>query len=189
MVCESSIGNRRYVVKYLLIIVDMQNAFINENTMGIEYKIRDFIEETGIKDVVATRYINNRDTACYRFEGWKECMEGSMQTEVVETLKPYVKKEFLKHKYSCWNDEMKNYVRDNGYDVVLFAGVNTGCCVLHSVFDCYNDVMECRVIEDLCGSTSGKELHEAAITVIKSCITDERVIKSDTAKKYLFTTK
>ena len=76
---------------------------------------------------------------------------------------------------------MKKFISDNGYDMIYFAGVNTGCCVLHSVYDCYNDVVECRVIEDLCGSTSGHELHREAIDVIKSCITDGRVISSDDA--------
>lgn len=168
-------------MKNLLIIVDMQKAFINENTKGIDDKIQNFIEKSGIKDVVATRYINHENTACYRFEGWKECMEGTEETEVPSILKPYIKREFLKDKYSCWNDEMKKFISDNGYDMIYFAGVNTGCCVLHSVYDCYNDVVECRVIEDLCGSTSGHELHMEAIDVIKSCITDGRVISSDDA--------
>lgn len=168
-------------MKKLLIVVDMQKAFINESTKGIDLRIKDFIEKSGIKNVVATRYINHKDTACYKFEGWKECMKGDECTEISDILKPYIEREFLKDKYSCWNEEMKKYVKDGRYDMLYFVGVNTGCCVLHSVYDCYNDVVECKVIEDLCGSTSGRELHDTAITVIKSCITDSRVISSKKA--------
>ena len=64
-------------MKNLLIIVDMQKAFINENTKRIDDKIQRFIEKSVIKDVVATRYINHENTACYSIEGWKECMEGT----------------------------------------------------------------------------------------------------------------
>ena len=38
-----------------------------------------------------------------------------------------------------------------------------------------------RLIKDLCGSTSGREEHEAAVTVLKSCITEERVITAEQA--------
>ena len=89
---------------------------------------------------------------------------------------------FDKDKYSCWNEEMKQFIRDNGVEKIYFAGVNTGCCVLNSVLDCYNDVVDCTVIEDLCGSTSGIKEHEAALTVLRSCITQERVISSEQAE-------
>ena len=47
---------------------------------------------------------------------------------------------------------------------------------MNSILDCYNDLVDCAVVEDLCGSTSGIEEHEAALTVLRSCITEERVI-------------
>ena len=83
---------------------------------------------------------------------------------------------FDKDKYSCWNEEMKVFVRENKIKKIYFAGVNTGCCVLNSILDCYNDLVDCAVVEELCGSTSGIEEHEAALTVLRSCITEERVI-------------
>ena len=76
---------------------------------------------------------------------------------------------------------MKAFVRDHKIDKIYFVGVNTGCCVLSSALDCYNDLVDCAVIKDLCSSTSGVEKHEAALTVLKSCITGERIITSDQA--------
>ena len=64
---------------------------------------------------------------------------------------------------------------------VYFAGVNTGCCVLHSAFDFYDDLVDCTVIEDLCGSTSGIKEHEEGISVLRSCITKERVVTAEEA--------
>lgn len=83
--------------------------------------------------------------------------------------------------YSCWNNELKNYLKENFINRVVFVGVNTGCCVLHSAFDSYNDLFETMVISDLCGSTSGRESHEAALKILGECITKERVI---TTKQY-----
>ena len=161
----------------LFLIIDMQNGFINNFTEDLVPKIRDFQDK--INDFVVTagtRYVNHEHTACYMFEGWKSCMEGSKEAEIVPALRNCMVQIFDKDKYSCWNEELKAFVRENKIRKIYFAGVNTGCCVLNSVLDCYNDLVDCAVIEDLCGSTSGVREHEAALTVLRSCITEERVI-------------
>ena len=108
-------------------------------------------------------------------------MKGTEEAEIVPELGDCMAKIFDKDKYSCWNEELQSFVHDNEINKIYFAGVNTGCCVLNSVLDCYNDLVDCAVIEDLCGSTSGREEHEAAVTVLKSCITEERVITAEQA--------
>ncbi|MCD7868864.1 MAG: cysteine hydrolase [Clostridiales bacterium] len=165
--------------KILFLIIDMQNGFQNEFTRGLDGRILSFLQQAGQDVLVAgTRYVNHARTACYVFEGWTACMAGDPETEILDSLKPVIPRVFDKDKYSCWNEEMKTFVRENGIEKIYFAGVNTGCCVLHSVFDCYNDLVDCAVIEDLCGSTSGPEEHEAALVVLKSCITPQRVISA-----------
>lgn len=171
-----------YMKNILFLIIDMQNGFSNQNTQGIDERILDFLEQIKGRAIVAgTRYVNNENTACYVFEGWKACMEGTEEAEILPMLRGHIERVFDKDKYSCWNDEMKQFIRDNKIDKVYFAGVNTGCCVLHSAFDFYNDLVDCSVIEDLCGSTSGIREHEAALIVLRSCITEERVVTADQA--------
>lgn len=166
----------------LFLIIDMQNGFINGFTQNLPEKIREFQARINDRVITAgTRYVNHEHTACYVFEGWKSCMAGSEEAEIVPELRGCMERVFDKDKYSCWNDEMKAFVRDNEIEKIYFAGVNTGCCVLHSAMDCYNDLVDCAVIEDLCGSTSGTEEHEAALVVLRSCITKERVITAERA--------
>ena len=170
--------------KILFLIIDMQNGFVNKYTEGLDRKILDFHDK--IKDRVitaGTRYVNHEHTACYLFEGWKDCMAGSKEAEIIPTLVPIMERVFDKDKYSCWNEEMRQYLRDNNVEKVYFAGVNTGCCVLHSAFDFYDDLVDCTVIEDLCGSTSGGKEHEEGIAVLRSCITKERVVTAEEALK------
>ena len=171
-----------HMKKTLFLIIDMQNGFINRNTEGIDNRILKFLDRIRDRVIAAgTRYVNHEHTACYIFEGWKACMAGTEEAEIIPTLRPFMARVFDKDKYSCWNDEMKEFIRDNEIEKVYFAGVNTGCCVLHSAFDFYNDLVDCSVIEDLCGSTSGVREHEAALIVLRSCITDGRVITAEQA--------
>ena len=168
----------------LFLVIDMQNGFINNFTEDLVPKILDF--QAKIRDSVltaGTRYVNHEHTACYMFEGWKNCMAGTEEAEIAPALRGCMARVFDKDKYSCWNEEMKQFIRENKIEKVYFAGVNTGCCVLHSAFDFYNDLVDCSVIEDLCGSTSGIREHEAALIVLRSCITEERVITAEQAVK------
>lgn len=166
----------------LFLIIDMQNGFINNFTENLVEKIRGFQTSVAGRVITAgTRYVNHEHTACYIFEGWKSCMAGSKEAEIVPELRGCMERVFDKDRYSCWNEEMRAFVRDNDIEKMYFAGVNTGCCVLHSAFDCYNDLVDCAVIEDLCGSTSGVEEHEAALVVLRSCITKERVVTAERA--------
>lgn len=172
--------------KMLFLIVDMQKGFINHFTEELVWKIHDFQHRIGKRVITAgTRYVNHERTACYLFEGWKNCMEGTEEAEIVPELRAGMERVFDKDKYSCWNEEMQIFVRENDITKIYFAGVNTGCCVLHSVLDCYNDLVECAVIEDLCGSTSGSEEHENALAVLRSCITEKRVITAEQAYREL----
>lgn len=169
--------------KSMLVVIDMQNGFMNELTRGLDARQLTFMGEVPQNVIVAgTRYVNHEHTPCYIFEGWKDCMDGSSDAELLESISPVLTKVFSKDKYSCWNEEFRQFVSENEIEKIYFFGVNTDCCVLHSAFDCYNDLIDCAVIEDLCASTAGRDVHDAALTVLRSCITPERVI---TAKQAL----
>lgn len=166
-----------------LVIVDMQKGFMNEETEHLREKLADFLSEKSsfFDHVVATQYINHEGTACSVFEGWTDCMEDSEEAELIdEVCSAELDVIIAKDKYSCYGNVFKHYIKQNGIDKVYYVGVNTGCCVLHSAFDTYNDLIDSYVIEDLCGSTSGKYSHDCAIQVLKECITEQRVITSDT---------
>lgn len=170
-------------MKDCLVIIDMQVGFINENTEHLSQKIEDFIKSHNFSSIVGTRYINNENTACYKFEGWKDCMEGTVDVEILPKLLKYCSKVFDKNKYSAWQADFIEYVQQNNFDRLVFIGVNTGCCVLHTAFDAYNDLQDCLIISDLCGSTSGNQSHENALQVLRECITQERVIKAENYKE------
>lgn len=162
-----------------LVIVDMQKGFMNQETEHLKAKLIDFLSKKSHRfdHIVATRYVNHYNTACAVFENWYDCMQGTEGAELIEGIDGYPT--FDKDVYSCYTDEFKDFIKLNRINKLYFVGVNTGCCVLHSAFDTYNDLISTYVIEDLCGSTSGKYSHDCAIQVLKECITEKRVINSE----------
>ena len=173
------------LMKICLVLIDLQKGFMNKNTDHIPVLIREFLQSypDTFDEVVATRYINHPGTACYLFEGWKGCMEGTEDTELCHDLEGLYSHVFIKDKYSCWNEEFRQFTKEHCFDKIYFVGVNTGCCVLHSVLDCYNAVQDCAVISDFCGSTTGEELHELSLKLLSTLITKERIITSSKLEK------
>lgn len=165
-------------MKKALVVIDVQKGFINKETEMLPNKIVEYTKRNNFDYILGTAYINSEETACYKFEGWKSCMEGTEEAELVPEIKEIVQKVFKKGKYSCWNDEFKEFIKSNGIDELYFAGISTACCVLHSVFDAYNDLQSCYVVKDLCGSTRGESTQKAAVQILRECITEQRVISS-----------
>jgi nicotinamidase-related amidase len=163
-------------MKTALVIIDMQKGFINSHTKHLPKKIADFIDNNEFDEIIGTQYINHPNTACYKFEGWKGCMDWSDEVDIVPELADKIQTIFKKDTYSCWNNPFERYIRFQEFDKLYFVGVNIGCCVLASVFDAYNSLQDCAVISDLCGTTSGVVSYNAALQVLRENITKERVI-------------
>jgi len=166
-------------MKNCLVIVDMQNGFINENTVHLPHKIAEFISSRNdFESIIATRYCNTAETACYRLGNWKECMAGTYDAELVSEIAPYVTQIFDKTTYSGFTSAFRDFIKKEHFDKLYFCGVNTDCCVLATVLSCYDSVQDCAVISDLCASTLGEEKHQNAIELLKDNITEERVSES-----------
>jgi nicotinamidase-related amidase len=164
--------------KSCLVIIDVQHVFINDNTKELPEKILDFVQRNNFDLIIGTRYINTPDSACYKLGNWKCSMEGSVESEIVPEIFDIVNGVFYKHIYSCYSEAMKWFLWHNQISRLYFCGISTECCVMSSVLNAYDDVADCFVIEDLCASTEGIDMHNAAIDIMKHCVGSDRVIRS-----------
>jgi len=163
-----------------LVIIDMQNGFMNEYTRHLPEKIRQFANANHFDCILATRYCNTPETPCYR-DGWTDCMSHTIDAQLVPEVAGIAGKVFDKHIYSTWTPEFAEFLHHQQFEKLYFCGVNTDCCVLVSVLNCYDRNQECFVIGDLCASTLGDKIHENALEIIRGNITPERVLKKDSA--------
>lgn len=165
-------------MKKCLVIIDMQNGFMNQYTEHLPHKTAKFIEENYFDSIIATRYCNTPETACYKLGNWKECMSGTPDAEIVSVIKPFAQRIFDKTAYSGFTNEFRNYIKNENFDTLFFCGLNTDCCVLATVLACYDAVQDCIVISDLCASTLGEEKHNHALDLLRDNITPDRVVDS-----------
>jgi nicotinamidase-related amidase len=97
--------------------------------------------------------------------------KGSWAAAVVDELKPLPGDiEVDKHRISgFWDTPLDSILRNRGIRTVLFAGVNTDQCVLHSLTDANFLGYGCVLLSDCCATTSPAFCTEATIWNVKKC--------------------
>ena len=85
-----------------------------------------------------------------------------------------------KHRISgFWDTPLDSILRNLGMRTLLFAGVNTDQCVLHSLTDANFLGYGCILVEDCCATTSPDFCTEATVWNVKKCfgfVTDSEAI-------------
>jgi nicotinamidase-related amidase len=75
-----------------------------------------------------------------------------------------------KHRISgFWDTPLDSILRNLGTRTVLFSGVNTDQCVMHSLTDANFLGYGCVMVEDCCGTTSPDFCTEATVWNVKKC--------------------
>ena len=99
--------------KSALVIIDMQLGFTNEHTKHVPVKIKEFLDTNKNKFdyVIATKYINHYNTACYKYENWIGCMGGTDDVKFCTEIEGLYDTRFIKDKFTCYNEEFKSYIK------------------------------------------------------------------------------
>ena len=159
-------------MKKLLLVIDAQKDFINDNNVDVLNKIGELINSNKYDDVVFTRFINNKESIWYKKLDYKGCITESGRKIVINT-KDY--KIIDKAIYSAVNDELENYIRNNNIEQIYLCGFETDACVQKTAIDLFEKNYDVYVLKDYC-MTHNIELHNTIIKNLKRLIGENSVI-------------
>ena len=157
----------------LLLIIDLQQAFINKNTKLIVNKINNLIEKNNYNNIVFTRFINDNNSIFVNKLNYTDCIFEDSKKIVINTKDNFV---IDKKIYSALTDELKKYINDNKINNIYLCGIDTECCVLKTAFDLFENGYNVYVLKDYCACTHGKKRHNNAIEILKRNIGSQYVI-------------
>lgn len=158
----------------LLLVIDLQENFINHNTKNVQNSIKKLIDSNIANHIVFTKFINDDSSNFYRILNYKGCMNEEDRNIVIDT-KDY--KVIEKRIYTAYNDELKLYIDTNNIKTIYLCGIDTDACVLKTALDLFENNFDVKVIEDCSMSHSGIEYHNFAINMLKKLIGRQNVIK------------
>ena len=153
-----------------LLIVDVQNYFINKNTQQVPALIKKLIEVNRFPVIVFSQFINTPISNFVKQLNFSGCMRPPY-SNIVDELRPWIKKDnvFIKNTYSIFaNPRCEDYLKKKGVEELVIVGLDTDYCILADSFNAFDRGYKVTVIADCCASsTNGPTGHQAALEIIR----------------------
>ena len=159
-------------MKTLLLVIDVQNDFVDSNNIDILEKINKLIDSNKYNEVAFTRFINDEDSIWYKKLNYKGCITENGRKIVIDT-KNY--KIFDKRIYSAVNNELEEYIKTNNIEEIYLCGFDTDACVQKTAIDLFEKNYNVFVLKDYCMSYDIK-LHNTIINNLKRLIGKNKII-------------
>ncbi len=157
----------------LLLVIDLQNAFINKNTQYLIKKIEDKINQNEYNKVVFTRFINAKDSIFVKDLNYYGCIDNDSKEIVIDTKDNLV---IDKNIYTAFNKELVNYINENNVTNIYLCGIDIEGCVLKTAFDLFENEFQFYILKDLCACTHGEERKNNALQILARNIGKNRII-------------
>jgi nicotinamidase-related amidase len=159
-----------------LLVVDVQQGFVNDYTAHIPDRIVRFIERNRPRPILFTRFVNREDGPYARFLDWHAC-EAPPETDLAPVLLPYVEtgSMFVKPGLAGLSEELRGYLKTSSFEAIDLVGIDTDMCVLKIALDIFDLGIEPLVYTDCCASTAGLQAHLAGLAVLARNIGADRL--------------
>lgn len=166
-----------------LLIVDVQNGFVTDETAQIVPAIARLLEgpATRLDLVVATRFVNRPGSPYERFMDWR-ALSSSPDIDLHPAILSRLGRNATvldKSGYSAYGSEMRVLLFRLGIDTVLLCGIDTEGCVLASAIALFDAGYRPVMLADLCASTGGPAHHEAGLLVARRLLGAAQILGSD----------
>lgn len=151
-------------MKKLLLIIDVQQAFINKYTKSLPEKIEKYVSNNFYDYIALSKFVNNLNSNYYKKLKYKNCINDEQTKIVLKNINYNIVIE--KSTYSAYNDKLANFINDNKIDEIYICGLDTDACVLKTALDLFERNYNVYVLKNYCASSSGRQYHNMAIKIL-----------------------
>ena len=151
----------------LLLVVDVQNGFVNEHTEHVLAPVNALIAVFRRRraPIALTQFVNTPGSGYTRWLGWTRFMQAP-ENAIHEGVDAGDAPVFVKHGYTAFTDEFTRFVDEHSIDRLVLCGIATDGCVLKSAVDAFERGIEPVVVRDACASHAGPAVHEAGLLLL-----------------------
>ena len=160
-------------MKKLLLVIDVQKDFVNENTKEYVNKIQELVNSGKYEEIAFTKFINSEENILYKKLNYTGCMTSDGQNIVIDTKQFKVLK---KEVYSAFNNRLKEYIENNDINEIYLCGFDTDACVQKTAMDLFENGYDIYILKDYCMCGSGFELHNTILNNLKRLIGVHKII-------------
>ncbi len=169
-----------------LLVVDVQNGFINAFTTHVPGRIRRLIQTGDFAPVLFTRFVNSPDSPYRTLLRWDAC-SAPPDTELVSDLAGMASEDdvYTKSGLTGVPDELANRLRREKIGRISVVGIDTDMCVLKVAMDVFDLGIEPIILVDCCASTAGLQAHLAGLAILSRNIGPHQLRLTELHETYL----
>ena len=157
----------------LLLVIDLQNAFINENTISSIKDIENLVNSNKYDKVLFTRFVNSLNNPVYTKLKYDGCIEEESKKICIDTKDNKV---IDKNTYSAYNQELIDYIKSNNIKNIYLCGIDVECCVLITALNLFENNYNVYVLKDYVYCMAGDKVKNEVINILKFDIGDNYII-------------
>lgn len=165
-------------MKKVLVVIDLQIGFINDNTLRVTRHIVNLLEKKEYDAIIATKFTNVKGSSYDKLLN-RQGMIKEEDKELLPIVEQYADCIISKCSYSCVN---ANFIQsmvalcDGLPEEVTIVGVDTDACVLATAIDLFEMGIRPIIIEDCVYSSGGEEYHDAGMLLLKRSIGEKQIV-------------
>lgn len=169
-------------MKNALVVVDVQEYFLNKYTKHLPQKIVDFVgkNKSRFDYVVFFKFQNRRNSNWSKILGWNEMFKDE-KCKLAPKLNSLSSKGNIfikKASFSIFRSVRFNkFLKEKKITNLFLCGLDTDACVYVSIFEAFERGYDVKVIENLCASHWGIKQHNEAIAAIKRNLSGKIITK------------
>jgi nicotinamidase-related amidase len=150
-----------------LLVVDVQNGFLNPFTEHVPRRIRRLLETGEFGPVLFTRFVNSPSSPYRTLLRWDACSEPP-ETELVDDIAPFARESevYTKSGLTGVPDDLAARLRSEKISQISVVGIDTDMCVLKVAMDVFDLGIEPIILVDCCASTAGLQAHLAGLAIL-----------------------
>ncbi len=173
MLCEFNEIVNTPRMKKALLIVDVQNGFVNNKTKHIPALVEKLQYDYDL--VIASRFINLPNSPYRRLIKWNHL---SPETDEIElAFKPKEGTVIIdKYIYTCIDESFVQLLKENDIDAVDICGIDTDICVTKCAVDLFERDITPYVLKDYCATHADVDIQESALIILARYIGKSQII-------------
>lgn len=160
----------------ILLVVDVQEGFINEATQHIPKDIEKHVNNFKYDLVIATRFINKMDSLHKSELNMKDMTMLSPHAKLVENIGKLADIVIMKSTYTSLTVDVAKLLEKNQVKEVYLAGLNTETSIMATALELFDKGIKPKVLSQLCGSIDGVMMHTAALQILRGDIGENNIL-------------
>ena len=160
----------------ILLVVDVQEGYINQETKHIPDDIEKHIKNFSYDLVIATRFINKIDSLHKSELHMQEMTMLSPYAKLAKNIGELADIVIMKSTYTSLTMDVAKLLEKNHVKEVYLAGLNTDASIMATALELFDKGIKPKVLSALCGSVRGAQKNQMALDILRTTLGEDNIL-------------